>query len=219
MKLSMKNNFVHASCACLALLACATWANAQSEYHKFTFNVGGGYTMAVDNTSNYLDSGGNVEAGAGINLNPWLSMNGTFMFNGLGVTRSALDNASMPDGNSRVYTFSLEPKVKLPFKHGTSFYVTGGGGWMRRTVEFTQPTVATTVIFDPWFGYYGPGYVAANQVLGSVSQDTGMWDAGAGFNFGLPKTSMRFFLEARFMDGMTDATHTKMVPLSFGIRW
>jgi hypothetical protein len=56
-------------------------------------------------------------------------------------------------------------------------------------------------------------------VLGHVSQDTGAWDVGAGFTFGLPRTSLKFYLESRFIDGMTDATHTKIVPITFGLRW
>lgn len=55
--------------------------------------------------------------------------------------------------------------------------------------------------------------------MGQVSQDTGMWDAGAGSNFGLPRTSLKMYVEARLIDGMTDATHTKVIPISFGIRW
>jgi hypothetical protein len=90
---------------------------------------------------------------------------------------------------------------------------------MRRTVQFTQPTLATTIIFDPWWGYYGPGFVAANQVLGSVTRDAGVWDVGAGWNFGLPRTSLKMYLEARFYDGQTEATHTTIVPITLGIRW
>ncbi|MCU1292783.1 MAG: hypothetical protein JWP08_1633 [Bryobacterales bacterium] len=40
---------------------------------------------------------------------------------------------------------------------------------MRRTVTFTQPVLASTFVFDPWWGYYGPALVPASQNVGSVS--------------------------------------------------
>jgi len=199
------------------LIAFAGLASAQ-EYRHFTFNVGGGFTTATQNTSNFLDNGGNVQAGAGLNVNRWLGLNGTFTFNGLGVTRSALNTAGTPDGTSRIYTFTVDPKIRFPLGNGNAFYVTGGGGWMRRTVDFTQPTVASTVFFDPFWGYY-PGYVTGNQVIGTTSQDAGVWDVGAGFNFAMPKTHWKMYLEARYYDGMTYSHHTTVVPITFGFRW
>lgn len=204
--------------AAFALLAFAFTANAQDEFHRFTFNVGGGYTTAVQNTTSHFDQGGNVQAGAGVNINRWLGVNGTFMFNGIGLTRSAITAAGVPDGNAKVYSFTVDPKIRFPFRNGTSFYILGGGGWMRRTVDFTEPAVASTYFFDPFFGYY-PGYVSGSQTIGSVSQNAGAWDAGAGMNFTFPRTNWKMYIEARYLDGMTSSTHTKLVPITFGIRW
>jgi len=93
-----------------------------------------------------------------------------------------------------------------------------GGGWIRRTVEFTQPTVAQTVVFDPWWGYFGPALIPANQVLGSYSLNAGVWDVGGGFNIPLPRARFRLYVEARYYNGITN-THTELVPLTVGLRW
>jgi hypothetical protein len=90
---------------------------------------------------------------------------------------------------------------------------------MRRTVEFTQPTLAQTIVFDPWWGYFGPGLVSVNQVLGSVSSDAGMYNVGAGVNIPLPRTAIKLYVEGRYMHGFTPDANTRIVPLTVGIRW
>ena len=122
---------------------------AQADFHHLTFNVGGGFTAVTQGISNRLDHGGNVQGSVGLNVTRHLGVEGTFMFNGLGITRSALNTAGEPDGSARVYTFTVDPKLSVWSGEKASLYVLGGGGWMRRTVEFTQPTLAQTVVFDP----------------------------------------------------------------------
>jgi Outer membrane protein beta-barrel domain len=201
------------------LCAFAGLSAAQMDFHHLTFNVGGGFTAVTQGISNRLDHGGNVQGSVGVNITPHIGLQGTFMFNGLGITRSALNTAGEPDGSARVYTFTVDPKISVWSGERASLYVLGGGGWMRRTVEFTRPTLAETTVFDPWFGYFGSALVPANQVLGSFTQDTGVWDVGTGFNFPLPRTSVKLYLEARYFDGMTDGRHTTIVPVTFGLRW
>jgi opacity protein-like surface antigen len=194
-------------------------ASAQDEYHHFTANVGGGYASVVGSVGNRLDGGGNFQAGAGFNFNRYLGVLGTFSFNQLGVTRSALNAIDVPDGNGRVYSLTVDPKITFPIGDRASFYLLAGGGWLRRTVEFTKPTLAPTIIVDPWWGYIGPVLVPANQVLGSVTQDAGVWDVGGGFNFSLPRTNMKLYVESRYYEGLTDNTHTTLVPITVGLRW
>lgn len=113
----------------------------------------------------------------------------------------------------------MDPKITFPIGDRASFYLLAGGGWLRRTVEFTKPTLAPTIIVDPWWGYIGPVLVPANQVLGSVTQDAGVWDVGGGFNFSLPRTNMKLYVESRYYEGLTDNTHTTLVPITVGLRW
>src|SRR5579883_1701044 len=113
--------------SCFVSICLIPSANAQDETHHFTANVGGGYTSVVGGIGNRLDGGGNFQAGAGFNFNRYLGVLGTFSFNQLGVTRSALDNLNVPDGNGRVYTFTVDPKFTLPLRGRASVYVLGGG--------------------------------------------------------------------------------------------
>jgi opacity protein-like surface antigen len=173
---------------------------AQSETHHFTANAGGGFTTSTGRLSNDLDYGGNLEVGAGFNFNQFLGVLGTFSFQGLGVTRSALNRLNEPDGNARVYTLTVDPKISFPLGSRVSLYVLGGGGWLRRTVQFTQPVLEPTLIIDPWWGYVGPGFIPANQVLGSVSQNAGVWDIGGGVNIPLPRSGWKLYVQARYYE-------------------
>jgi hypothetical protein len=38
----------------------------------------------------------------------------TFSFQGLGLTRGALDRLNEPDGNARAYTLTVDPKISFP---------------------------------------------------------------------------------------------------------
>lgn len=218
MKLASKLATYFAVCL-VASFVLVNKASAQDEYHHFTWNVGGGYTAITGGVTDRLEGGGHFQAGAGFNLNRYLGVLGTFSFHQLGLTRSALDAVDVPDGNGRVFTFTVDPKISFPLGDRANFYILGGGGWLRRTVEFTQPTLAPTFIFDPWFGYIGPVLVPANQILGSFSQNAGVWDVGGGFNFPLPRTNLKMYVEARYYDGMTNNTHTTIVPITVGLRW
>ncbi|MFL6414793.1 MAG: outer membrane beta-barrel protein [Bryobacteraceae bacterium] len=204
----------------LTLAALVLFGSSQmnAQEHFLTFGVGGGYTTQTSRTANYLDNGGNLQVTGGINLGPILGLGATFMYNGMGLTGSALSQVSVPDGHANIYTLTLEPKIKVPLGP-VKAYVLGGGGWMRRTVAYTQPVLAPTYIYNPWWGYYGPALVTANQELGSISQSAGVWDIGAGLDFNLPRTNWKLFAEARYFSGFTNQTHTNIVPISFGVRW
>lgn len=203
---------------CLALLAIATPSHAQGENHFFTFSAGGGFTTQTGRTSNYLENGGHLQVSGGINLGPILGVGATFMYNGMGLTGNALNRVNVPDGHSNIYTLTVDPKIRIPVGFG-SLYVLGGGGWMRRTVTYTQPVLAPTYIYDPWWGYYGSALVTTNQELGSISENAGVWDAGAGFEFRLPRRNWKLFVEARYFAGMTNQSHTNIVPITLGARW
>jgi hypothetical protein len=201
-------------------LGLAGLSYAQSdEAHPFTLSVGGGFTAISGREAGRLDHGGNFEAGGGYFFNRFLGVTGTFMFHQLGITGRELAILNQPDGNGRVYSITADPTLRLPLSRGWSAYLLAGGGYLRRTIEFTQPTVAATFVFDPWWGYFGPALVPVNQVLGSVTSNAGMFDVGGGVNVPLPKTQLHIYVESRYLHGFTQTSNTILVPIMVGIRW
>jgi len=206
----------------ILLLAFPSGAYGQSdeyEEHPVTISAGAGLTTIVGRDAGKLDHGGSFQIGAGHFFNRYFGVTGNFMFNALGLTRSELNLLNEPDGHARIYSLTADPTLRLPLRGHWSIYVMAGGGYLRRTVEFTQPTLAQTLVFDPWWGYFGPALIGVNQILGSVTSNSGAFDVGGGLNIPLPRTQLRLFIESRYFHGFTSNTNTTVVPVQFGLRW
>jgi len=154
------------------------WGQSEEPFHHFTLSGGAGLTTITGTIADTLDHGGNIQLNGGYFFNRYVGITGNFMFSDLGITRSALDNLNVPDGFARVYAVTADPTVRLPLGRGFSAYALAGGGYLRRTVEFTQPTWARTFIFDPWWGYFGPALVPVDVVLGTTINNSGAFDVG-----------------------------------------
>ena len=203
----------------LALNTSPAAAQAGDEDHRFTFHAGGGLTTIAGRDAGKLDHGGNFQAGAGYFFNRYGGVTATFMFSEPGITGRELNILNEPDGRARVYSVTVDPTFRIPLGGRIGIYALAGGGYLRRTVEFTQPTVAQTFIFDPWWGFFGPALVPVNQILGSVTSNSGAFDAGAGINIPLRGTPIHLFVEARYVHGFTTNTNTSIVPIALGIRY
>jgi len=208
----------------LRLTACGTFAlltalPSMAQNNKFTFNIGGGFTEPVRNYGRF-DTGFNITAGAGVNLTPNFGLIGEFGFNNLGLTRQALSLAGVPDGSTRIYSLTLNPIVHLNPRGRFDAYVVGGGGYYRRTVEFTAPSVATVTAFDPFFGVFYPADIATHTVLGSFSQNKGGLNVGAGLSFKVKEDgNAKIFAESRYHYIYTSPRRTQILPVTFGLRW
>jgi Outer membrane protein beta-barrel domain len=204
---------------CIMLLGMTTLGLAQGE-RRWSANVGGGYTALVGAISNRLDNGWNAKIGGEFNVTRHFSIGPRFSWNGLGVSRGVLNEANVPGGNSHVWSLTADPRIRLaPFHHINPYFV-GSVGYYRRVLEFTQPTVQSAFVFDPIFGFL-PGFIPANQVLGRITRNSLGGGGGFGFDIGLGHrvSNARFFSEARYEYASTGRIPTRMIPLTFGIRF
>ncbi len=204
----------------LLCAAAVTISAAQTaEPPRFTFDLGAGFTQPLGHLDGRIDTGWNLMAGAGVNVSPRLGLMAHFTYMSSGLTGSFLQSVSEPDGNFRMWGFSLDPVVRFNPRGHVDFYLTGGPGIYRRTVEFTQPTIATTTAFDPFFGYFFPVAVPANQVIGSFGTTKFGLDGGGGLSFRVGKGNMKLFAEARYIKMYTPGASTSVLPVTFGIRY
>jgi len=187
---------------------------------RFTGYVGGGPAVPLNPIGSRLDTGWNVSAGAGV-TGRFAGINLNFMYNDYGINQNALSQVGAPDGHTRVWGFTLDPVIHVtPHAEGpVDFYITGGGGIYHRTVEFTQPAIATITVFDPWWGVVYPANILTNQVIGSYGVYKGGVDGGAGFNFRLGSSHVKLFAEARFHHLFTSRVDTNLLPVTIGLRW
>lgn len=204
---------------CLGGLAAFPLAAQETENSLFTAAVGAGFTTPMYHAGSQLDTGWNVGAQAGINLfDAHLSLVGDFTFNDLGINSATLGNAGFPGGSTYIYGFAADPILRLRPHSRLSFYVLGGPGIYHRTVDFTEPSIATFTGFDPFFGVFYPVAVPVNQVVLSYTTTRFGWNGGAGFNFALGHGHSKFFAEARY-NQMDTRIRTVFIPVTFGFRW
>ena len=198
-------------------LLCSFSVAAQGLRERGTFYIGGGPTFPQARLNEYLDKGFNISIGGGVKATRMVEFLGEFDFFGQGIESTVLRSLSVPQGSSRVY--SVTGNVKLNLIPGpVNLYVIGGGGWYRRTVEFTEPTTQVITVFDPFFGYFANALVPANQVLGSITRDAGGFNAGAGFSFPVGR-SAKIYAESRWHRAYHNPTNTTLVPVTVGLRF
>jgi len=186
---------------------------------RFTANIGGGFSEPVQGIGSRLNTGWNITGGAGVNVRPRLSLLGEFLLNDSGINKTALQQINAPNGSTRIWAFTAAPRLQLTQNGRANFYVIGGGGVYHRTVEFTQPALATVTVFDPWWGVFYPANVLTNQIIGSYGVTKGGLNAGGGLSFTLGHTKAKFYAEARYHHMFTKSVDTTIAPVTFGIRW
>lgn len=200
------------------ILTFATIASAQGEEHKWTANVGAGFTPLVGALNKRLDNGWHVTFGGGYRPTSHFSIGAQVMYNGLGVSRGLLNEVGVPGGNAHLWAFTAEPRLRFASSyHHVSPYLIGGVGYYRRVVEFTRPTIAAVTVFDPFFGFF-PVFFPADQVIGRVTRNGIGGSAGFGFEAGM-RHGAKFFLEARYHYASTGTIPTRMIPMTFGVRF
>lgn len=199
-------------------LYCSGYSHAQDE-HKWTFDMGGGYSPLVGDISTRLDNGWNFRVGGGYNLTRHFTTTANYMYNGYGVSNRVLREAQVPNGNAHMWSITLDPKLRLNRSSKFDPYIVGGVGYYRRTVEFTQPALVPVFFFDPFFGVFFNTLVQANRVLGRITQDGVGGSLGAGLDVGLGNSGLKFFSEARYHYADTGRIPTRMIPVTFGLRW
>jgi opacity protein-like surface antigen len=200
------------------LLAAAMSARAQDE-RRFTVNAGAGFSPLVGQISDRLNNGWHVTVGGGYRFTRHFETNLQFTYNGFGVKPLVLQEADVPAANSHLWSLTVNPKLRLHPVGRLDPYFTGAVGYYRRTIQFTQPTLAPIDIFDPFFGFFFfPTLVQANIVLGNVTRGGVGGNAGAGFDFPFVSDT-RLFIEAAYQYASTGSIPTRMVPVTLGVRW
>jgi hypothetical protein len=194
-------------------------ASAQEEsWSKFTMNVGVGLANPVQNSGSRLDTGWSFTGAAGMNFTSHLGLLGEFTYNSLGVNQTTLQALQFPNGEMRLWAFTANPVVRLNRSGKVDFYLIGGGGVYHRDAEFSQPTVATYNVYDPYFGIVYPVGVPATQVLRSYSTTAGGLNIGGGVTFKIGDSRVKAFVESRYHHMFSNPA-TTILPVTFGIRW
>ena len=188
------------------------------DFHNWAFNVGGGPTFGLSDTSNRINTGYNFTLGGGYNFSKHLGLNVDYIFNGADLSSHVLNLTGAPGGYAHDWGFALNPILRIAPERRLGGYVSAGYGVFTRTVNLTRPGVVPGVICDPWtfICYSAPVY--ADVIYRSNSTTKGGWDVGAGLTYRIGER-MNFYTEIRYYEILTTNVSTQLLPLTFGLRW
>jgi Outer membrane protein beta-barrel domain len=183
---------------------------------KYTFYVGGGFTLPVGGSHNYLATSYNVQAGAGRNFNKKFGVNVEFdwanfgfqtallnqqlaIYNSLCTAQDQAAGLCTPftqlGGNSHIWSFTLDPTMNFYSSDTIGAYVIGGGGFYHKTANFTTPALGEYC--DPFFGCIT---YQANQTIDKYTSNAFGVNAGVGMTYKFSRfAGERFYVEGRYV--------------------
>jgi len=191
----------------------------QVPFHRWNFDIGGGATPTLGKTSNELDTGWNVQGGAGFNFNRYIGVTAQVLYTGLGVTRPVIREFNVPGADAHIWGFTLNPVLRINPQGRLGIYFIGGGGYYRRVVNFTEPVQATTLVFDPFFGIITPVTFQAKAIIGTLTRVGWGGNVGEGITFRVGNGGAKLFVETRFHYISTQSEATKILPITVGVQW
>jgi Outer membrane protein beta-barrel domain len=178
---------------------------------KYTFLVGGGFTLPVGGSHSYLATSYNIQVGVARNFNKKFGVQAEFDWANFGFQTATLNNQldiynalneanGFPDlpqlgGNSHVWSFTLDPIMNFYTSDTWGGYVIGGGGFYHKTANFTTPSIGTECdIFGNCFQFQ------ANQTIDKYTSNAVGVNAGVGATYKFSRfASTRFYVEARYV--------------------
>jgi hypothetical protein len=191
---------------------------------KYTFVVGGGFTLPTGATHSNLSTSWKIQAGVGRNFNKTFGVIAQFDYDNFGITTATLNNLlaiynslgatdqngnqlSQLGGSSHDWSFTLNPIINYYTSDTKGAYVIGGGGFYHKTANFTTPAIGTYC--DPYYGCY---QYQANSSIDKYTSNAFGLNAGLGFTYKLSRfASTRFFVEGRYV-----YTFNSQRPFSYG---
>ena len=188
----------------------------------YNFNFGGGPGFPLSTTSDFTNTSYNLVVGAGPNLYPHVKMNAEFMFHGLPVQQSVINQLGVSDVKGRLYALSGNLIVGSSIG-GKTAYLIGGGGWYRRTLEAKQTVLQAGTKCAPVWVWWNvqcvEGIFPTDVTVGSRTSSAGGFNVGGGLAFQLGDSPANFYIEVRYHHAFTRSIDTTVLPLTFGIRF
>ena len=198
-----------------------------------TYEVGGGFSAPSSDSSPYIGWGYNFTVGAGYRVNRNFSTLLEYQFIHSSLPGAIVAEAGASGGFDHIWSFTVDPMYEVNPGSSITFYAVGGGGFYRKVTNFTDPNQQYYCDY-----FYGCGYVTTNSVVGHFSSNQGGWNIGGGLEHRFAGWNgdgkMKVFAEARYLDVLSPAVNgitpnglgvttvgadTKIIPVTFGVRW
>ena len=188
---------------------------------KYTFYIGGGFTLPVGGSHSYWTTSYNIQAGAGRNFNKTFGVNVEFDWANFGYQTATLNNLlfiynttcpggcglTQLGGSGHDWSFTLDPTVNFYSSDTLGAYAIGGGGFYHKTANFTIPSIGQYC--DP---FYGCITYQANQTIDKYTSNAFGVNAGLGMTYKFSRfAGEKFYVEGRYV-----YTFNSPRPFSYG---
>jgi hypothetical protein len=180
--------------------------------NKWTFMVGGGFTLPTGGTHAYFTPSYKFQVGGGRAFNKKFAVLAQFDWDNFGVQTGTL-NTLLPiyaslcgfgctgtritqiGANAHDWSFTVNPVYTFLQGDTMGAYVVGGVGFYHKNTVFTTPTVGTYC--DPFYGCYQYG---ANSPIDEYTSNAVGFNGGLGFTYRFSRfAGERFYAEARYV--------------------
>ena len=185
-------------------------------FSHFAAEFGGGWTTPANEDQHDLTYGWDVVAGAGYKFNRKFSLLGEYQFNSNKIPGKVLAQVGEPGGDIHIWSLTVAPVWNYKTSGVWGGYLTGGGGYYRKTTSFTEPALITGYYCDYFYCY--PYQYVGDVVVAQFSTNQGGLNVGGGFTFG-NWSGGKLYAEARYTWIDTPGRSTQIVPVTFGFRW
>lgn len=201
---------------------------------KYTFFAGGGLSApARDGNSDYLKENYSFQVGGGRNFSKAFGINLQFDYNNFGLSGRTLTNQTYLytgstanqglDGNSHIWSFTLNPTFTFYAKEGLGAYLVIGGGFYHKTANFFVPAVVQG--YDPYSGY--SYQYTANETVDDYTSNSPGGSGGIGLTYKFSRfANERFYAEARvvhtfnsFRPGVTVGSSAAAINAEYNSRY
>jgi len=198
-------------------------AFSQEEAPKYNFVIGGGFGLPQGQSSNIVNMGGTFQVGGGMNFGRMLGADVEYMFQDLPPKAAVVALTGAPDGSVHDHSVTFNLLLHSPESHHAGFYAIGGGGWYHRSWELTHPTLSIGSVCLPSYAWWGVvctnGLVSSDAKIAGGSSDGGGWNLGAGVTYRIGESHAKIYSEARYHVSYQKLVDTRVIPVTFGIRW
>jgi len=200
---------------------------------KYAFEVGGGFAAPAGSTSNYNTLSYKFSVGGGLNFNKNFGVLLQYDYDHFSVSSAVLSRMASfysaanidptgLDGNTHLWSLTVNPIISFQGAGRTGAYVVFGGGYYRKTTNFTLPTSGC------YYDYY---VVTSNQTFDRYTNGAFGGNGGIGITYKLSDfSSNRLFAEARYVwvNNNSDSSNsgyppnayrTGYFPVTVGLRW
>lgn len=187
--------------------------------NKYTFAVGGGFTLPVGGTKAYANTSYSFQGGIGRNFNKKLGVLAQFDWDNFGINQAAINEFTTGFQNAygvsptsavgssgyggtgaltayaHVWSFTLNPIYNFYQADHLGGYVIAGVGFYHKVTTFAVPTIGSA-----GYGYYG-GYTAVyNQPVDHYTSNAPGVNAGLGVTYKFSHfSSIKAYAEARYV--------------------